>query len=110
MATFWRTSTFHRDEKSSQGLYLPARTKLWCTLQRRNTENTKQIFPEKELCGLSPNFHIHVSVSDLYIPRLVSYSAAQKYVLSCEYINRSQAHECGNWDYGRAIPRKGIHK
>jgi hypothetical protein len=23
----------------------------------------------EELCGLSPNFHIHVSVSDLYIPR-----------------------------------------
>ncbi len=26
------------------------------------------------------------------------------------YINRSQIHECGNWDWGRAIPRKGIHK
>jgi hypothetical protein len=26
------------------------------------------IFPEKELCGLSPNFNIHVSVSDQYIP------------------------------------------
>jgi hypothetical protein len=25
--------------------------------------------PKKELRGLSPNFHIHVSVSDLYIPR-----------------------------------------
>ncbi len=37
------------------------------TLQRHNTENSKQIFPEKELHGLSPNFHIHVSVSDLYI-------------------------------------------
>jgi hypothetical protein len=35
------------------------------TLQRHNTENSKQIFPEKELCGLSPHFHIHVSVSDL---------------------------------------------
>jgi hypothetical protein len=23
-----------------------------------------------ELCGLSPNFRIHVSVSDLYIPRI----------------------------------------
>jgi hypothetical protein len=30
--------------------------------------NQKQIFPEKELRGHSPNFHIHVSVSDLYIP------------------------------------------
>ncbi len=26
------------------------------------------VFPEKELSGLSPNFHIHVSVSNLYIP------------------------------------------
>ncbi len=40
------------------------------TLQRHNTENSKQIFPEKELCGLSPNFHIHVSVSEFYDPRI----------------------------------------
>jgi hypothetical protein len=41
---------------------------LLCTaLQRTNTENSKQIFPEKELRGLSPNFHINVSVNDLYI-------------------------------------------
>jgi hypothetical protein len=39
-------------------------------LQRHNTVNSKQIFPETELRGLSPNFHIHVSVSDLYIPRI----------------------------------------
>ncbi len=32
------------------------------TLQRHNTENSKQIFPEKELSCLSPNFHIHVHV------------------------------------------------
>ncbi len=36
-------------------------------LQRQNTENLKQIFPEKELSGYSPNSYIHVSVSDLYI-------------------------------------------
>jgi hypothetical protein len=42
------------------------------TPQRTNTENSKQIFPfpEKELRGHSPNFHIHVSVSDLYIPTI----------------------------------------
>ncbi len=41
--------------------------------QRANTENSKQIFPEKELRGHSPNFHIHVSVRDLYciFPRLI---------------------------------------
>ena len=39
-------------------------------LQRQNAENLKQILPEKEYRGLSPNFHIHVSVSDLYIPSI----------------------------------------
>jgi hypothetical protein len=39
-------------------------------LQRNNTENSKYIFTEKELRGHSPNFHIHVPVSDLYIPTI----------------------------------------
>ncbi len=39
-------------------------------LQRQNAENLKLIFPEKEYRGLSPNFHIHVSVSELYIPMI----------------------------------------
>jgi len=33
-------------------------------------ENPIYVFPEKELRGLSPNFHIHVSVSDVYILRI----------------------------------------
>jgi hypothetical protein len=40
------------------------------TQQRTNTENSKQICPEKELRGHSPNFHIHVSVCDLCIPTI----------------------------------------
>jgi hypothetical protein len=36
-------------------------------LQRQNAENVKQIFTEKEYRGLSHNFRIHVSVSELYI-------------------------------------------
>ncbi len=32
------------------------------TLQRTNNENSKQVFPEKELYGHGPLFHIHVSV------------------------------------------------
>jgi hypothetical protein len=39
-------------------------------LQRQNAENLKQIFPEKEYRGISPNFHIHVSVSELFIPTM----------------------------------------
>jgi hypothetical protein len=40
------------------------------TMIEHNTENSKQIFPEKELRGYSPNSYnyIHVSMSDLYIP------------------------------------------
>jgi hypothetical protein len=66
-------------------------------LQRANTENSKQILPEKELRGHSPNFHIHISV---FIPRIdLSYSAAgNMWNRSWEYINRAQTHECGNWD------------
>ncbi len=56
------------------------------TLQRQNAENLKQIFPEKEYRGLSPNFHIHVSVSELYIP-----TVGLPFLLEeiCGYINRS---------------------
>jgi len=62
-----------------------------CALQRHNTENSKQLVLEKQLRGLNPNFHIHVSVSDLLI------LLAGKYVgRSWEYLNRSQTHECGN--------------
>ncbi len=35
--------------------------------QPRRKENPIYVFPEKELCGLSPNFHIHVSVSNVHI-------------------------------------------
>jgi hypothetical protein len=43
---------------------------VFSALQRQNTEISKQIFPEKEYRGLSPNFHIYASVSDLYIPTI----------------------------------------
>jgi hypothetical protein len=64
------------------------------TLYGHNTENSKNIFPAKELRGLSPNFHIHVSVSvpTIGLPILL------------------QTRECGNWDRCRAIPFLGILK
>jgi hypothetical protein len=40
------------------------------TLQRHNTKNSKQKFPEKELRDHNPNSYIHVSVSHLYIPTI----------------------------------------
>jgi hypothetical protein len=33
-------------------------------------EKPNYVFPEKVLSDLSPNFHIHVSVSDLHMPRI----------------------------------------
>jgi hypothetical protein len=70
-------------------------------------ENPIYVFLFWELLCLCPNFHIHVSVSVLYIP------IGSVYIFSCSrigrstvgtYINRSQAHECGNSDCSRAIP------
>ncbi len=64
--------------------------------------NSVYIFLFWELRGLSPNFHMHVSVSDLYIPRigprLHLFPPAEKADPSWEYIIRSQTHECGNGD------------
>jgi hypothetical protein len=53
-------------------------------------------FTEIELRGLSPNFHIHVPVSDLYIPTISLNILQQKYVdRSWEYKNRAQTHKFG---------------
>ncbi len=43
-------------------------------------ENLFFVFPEMKLHGLVPNSYIHVSVSDLYIPRIgLHLSTANKY-------------------------------
>jgi hypothetical protein len=44
--------------------------KVVLLIQIHTAANLKQIFPEKEYRDLSPNFHIHVSVSELYIPTM----------------------------------------
>ncbi len=59
-----------------------------------STKNLKHIFPGLKLCGLVPNFYIHVSLSDLCIYSH-NWSSADR---SWEYINRSQIHESGNWE------------
>ncbi len=68
------------------------------TLQRIHTENWKQIFPEKEFRGHSPNFHIHVSVNDLYIPT-IGLPVLMKEIcgpILKIYKSLTQTHECGN--------------
>ncbi len=44
--------------------------KFYTHTAKNNTKNWEEIFPEKELRGFSPNIHIHVSVTELYIPRI----------------------------------------
>ncbi len=60
----------------------------------------------KGIARPQPRFpHSCVCERFIYSQDLSAYSAAGKYVdRSWEYINRSQTHECGNWDWGRAIP------
>ncbi len=76
-----------------------------CSLQR----NFDLCIPRKGNVCLSPNFHIHVSVSDLYIPSIGHlFPAAEWADRSWEYMNRTQKHECRNWDWGRAVSLLGI--
>jgi hypothetical protein len=73
-------------------------------------ENPFYIFLFWELRGLSPNFHIHVSVSYSYIHGIgphISCSRIGRSIVEI-YINRSQTNECGSRDCGRAIPFLGI--
>ncbi len=72
-------------------------------------ENSKQIFPEMKVRGLVPNFYTHESVSDLYISTISRLLCCIAFVdQSWENINRSQIHECGNWECRRAVSFLGI--
>jgi hypothetical protein len=65
--------------------------KLVCLMPMHcNTENWKQIFPEKEYRSHSPNFHIEVSVIDYIFPPSINLFCCRKYVDQFwEDINRS---------------------
>jgi hypothetical protein len=60
----------------------------------------KLLFPKQKYNFLSPNSYTHISVRDLYISRIGLPILLQEIcgpILGI-YINRSQKHECGNWD------------
>ncbi len=80
----------------------------------------KLLFPKENYNVMSPFPTLILYICERFIQfqDRSAFSAAGKYVdRSWEYVNRSQTHEYEkyvkeyeNWDWGRAIPRKGIHK
>jgi hypothetical protein len=64
-------------------------------------ENPINVFLFWELRSLSPTFHIHVSGSDLYIPRIgphISMPQNRHTDTAWKYINLSQIYVCRNWE------------
>jgi hypothetical protein len=60
-------------------------------------ENPIDEFLFWEMHGLSPNFHNHVSISDLYIPRIGPHISLQQNKQT-DPGNLSQIYECRNWE------------
>jgi hypothetical protein len=62
-------------------------------------------------CAASLPISTFICVCERFIysqDRSTYFPAAEKADPSWEFINRSQTHECGNWDCGRASPFLGI--
>ncbi len=64
-------------------------TKLRLTQHPHCKENPIYVFLFWELRDLSPNFHIHVTVSDLYIPRM-----GPLHIFPCSRIGRPNLEIC----------------
>jgi hypothetical protein len=80
------------------------------------SKNLKQIFPEMKLFGLVPNFYIHVSESDFYIPSILIWnlisSQSKKEIDYIPLYLRSVIFQIGNMYVGHlcelsAQPQEG---
>ncbi len=78
---------------------------------KNQTKNWKQRFPRKGIARpQSPSPHSCVRGRFIYSHDRSAYYAAGNMWTDPGTIIRSQTHKFENWDWGRAFPRKGIHK
>jgi hypothetical protein len=83
----------------------------YCTHCKERIQKIWNKFSQKRNCAAKVPISTLCLWAIYIFPHSICLFCCRKYVgRSLEYINRSQTHECGNWDWGRAIPRKGTHK
>ncbi len=90
----------------------PQESGLSCTAKTKN-RNFETNIPRKGISASQSQFlRSCVCERFIYSHDRSPYSAGGNTVCRpiLGYINRSQRHECWNWGWGRAIPRKGIYK
>ncbi len=73
-------------------------------------EDLIYVFPEMKLRGLVPNFHIHVTVIDSYIPMIGPAICCKicRTILGIYESLIDTVHECRNWERGPAVSFLGI--